>query len=79
MLPKDHLRPIWRGYLNGNGVGTLALDPREAKWVLEHGATLDGVRYRCSLKGWPGTVEKDGRVTVRLEIVNRDDLPAGHH
>ena len=66
-LPDDHLRPIWRGYLNGNGVGTIALDPREAKWVLAHGCLLDGVRYRCSLQGFDGALEKDGRVTVRIE------------
>jgi hypothetical protein len=67
-LPDDHLRPIWRGMINGNGVGSIALDPREAEWCLKHGATLDGVRYRVSLKGWYGTPDKDGRVSVRLEV-----------
>jgi hypothetical protein len=67
-LPDDHLRPIWRGYLNGTGVGTIGLDPREAAWVLVHGADLDGKRFRASLKGWDGVPDKDGRVTVRLEI-----------
>ena len=72
--PPDYLRPIWRAYMNGNGVGVLALDPREADWVLEHGATLDGIRYRC-LHGTPGmeTPEKDGRVAVRLEIEDKNE------
>ena len=68
VFPPDHLTPIWRGYLNGTGVGTLGLDPREAAFVLQRGwAVLDDVRYRVSLKGFDGTLDKDGRVTVRLE------------
>ena len=54
-LPDDYQRPIWRCYMNGTGVGALALDPREAEFVLERGwAVLDGKRYRVSLEGWDG-------------------------
>lgn len=66
-LPPDHLRPIWRGFPNGNGVGTIGLDPREAEFVLENGCSFDGVRYRATLDGWTGTPDRDGRVTVRIE------------
>lgn len=60
------LSPIWRCYPNGTGVSAIALDPVEAKLVLERGwALLDGERYRVI----PITtsVEGDGRIPVRLE------------
>ena len=54
--------------MNGTGVGALALDPREAEFVLERGwALLDGERYRVSIKGLDGKPDKLGMVTVRLE------------
>lgn len=69
-VPTDLLSPIWRCEPNhGSGVFTIALDPREAKVVLERGwATLDGVRYRSSLKGCTGAVDGDERVMIRCEI-----------
>lgn len=69
------LTPIWRCEPNhGSGVFTIGLDPREAEFVLARGwATLDGVRYRCSLKGCTGNIDGDGRVMVRCEI---DDMDA---
>lgn len=74
-VPTDLLSPIWRCEPNhGSGVFTIGLDPREARVVLERGwASLDGVRYRASLKGCSGDVDGDGRVMVRCDI---DDLVA---
>lgn len=47
---------------------TVALDPREAEFVLARGwGRVDGVRWRVSLEGWTGKVENDGRVTVRCD------------
>lgn len=63
----EYLRPIWRCEPNGNGVGAIALDPREAKFVSERGfALLDGQPWRVSLEGWAGGPEQDGRVGVRI-------------
>lgn len=64
------LRPVFRCEPSmDRGVFTIALDPREADVLLERGwATLDGVRYRVSLKGWDGTTQGDGRVTVRCDL-----------
>lgn len=68
----SELRPVWRCEPNhGSGVFTIALDPRESAFVLDRGwATLDGVRYRVSLKGCSGIVDRDGRVMVRCEIAD---------
>jgi hypothetical protein len=68
-LPQDHLKPIWRLRPDRPGPCALALDPREACFVLANGATLDGITYTASFEGWDGIVEADGRVTVRLNPV----------
>lgn len=66
MIPADYIIPVWRGVPNGNGVGTVALDPREAAHVLEHGCTIDDERW--NVRPWgDGTVQRDGRIVVRLE------------
>ena len=68
MLPSDHLRPIFRQRPGNGGVFTIALDPREAAFVLGRGwATLDGVRYHVSLDGCDGVVDMDGRVMIRCD------------
>ena len=69
MLPADHLAPLWRLQPNHERhVFVLALDPREAGFVLGRGwATLDGERYLPSLDGWDGMIGKDGRVSLRFE------------
>lgn len=65
-LPADHLCPIWRREATLNGVASIALDPREAEFVLERGfALLDGEVWTTSLD-WDGIVEGDGRVAVRI-------------
>ena len=68
-LPSDHLRPVFRQRPGNGGVFTIALDPREAEFVLARGwAILDGVQYRASLDGCGGgEVEMDGRVMVRCD------------
>ena len=72
MVPDDYLLPIWRLTPNhGRGIFTVGLDPREAEFVLERGwATLDGVRYRVNLEGCDGTLQGDGRVMVRCEVID---------
>jgi hypothetical protein len=73
-LPADHLCPIWRREPAVNGVGSIALDPREARFVLERGwALLDGEKWTTSLD-WDGIVEGDGRVSVRITRVVQSDL-----
>lgn len=65
-LPADHLCPLWRREATTNGVASIALDPREASFVLERGfALLDGEVWKTSLD-WGGIVEGDGRVSVRI-------------
>jgi hypothetical protein len=61
------LQPVWRFYPHARTSAAIALDPREAAWVLEHGATIDGERYTASLKGWSTTPDLEGRITVRLD------------
>lgn len=65
-----YLRPIYRCEPTpGKGVFVVALDPREAWFVLDRGwATLDGVRYRCNQDGWDADLDMEGRMTVRCEI-----------
>jgi hypothetical protein len=65
-LPRDHLPAIWRGNPNGTGIGVIALDPREAAYVLEHGCTIDGERWTASRGGFQPTAQQDGRVVLRL-------------
>jgi hypothetical protein len=73
-LPADHLSPIWRRMPTVTGVASMALDPREAQFVVERGwAVLDGVKWRATL-AWDGSVESDGRVDVRLARVDRLEL-----
>lgn len=73
--PNDHLSPVWRCEPNhGSGVFTVALDPREAAFVLDRGwASLDEIKYRVSLKGCTGNVDSDGRIMVRCEIAVEAD------
>lgn len=66
LCPPDHLRMIWRREAVNGGV--IALDPREADFVVDRGwGMLDGYRCRCSYEG-PREVELDGRVSVRIEV-----------
>lgn len=68
MIPDDYLLPIWRARpaAQGTGVFTVGLDPREAAYVLERGwATIDGARYRITLEGCDGQLQRDGRIQVR--------------
>jgi hypothetical protein len=60
---------LWRlEPAHGTGVAVIALDPDEARFVLERGyGLLDGERWRASLDGWHGRPDMDGRVSVRLE------------
>lgn len=68
-LPEDYLTPVWRLRPDKPGPAAIALDPREACFVVANGATLDGVTYEASFDGWDGTIQADGRVTVRLNPV----------
>lgn len=68
-LPVDHLSPVWMLEPFRPGPCAIALDPREACFVVANGCTLDGIRYRASFKGWDGEVGEDGRVVVRLDPV----------
>lgn len=68
-LPRDHLAPVWRLRPDRPGPGALALDPREACYVVAHGCTLDGISYTASFQGWDGITQPDGRVTVRIDPV----------
>lgn len=74
-LPEDYLEPVWRLRPDRPGPCALALDPREACYVLANGATLDGVTYTASFAGWDGMVQPDGRVTVRLNPVAEGCVP----
>lgn len=71
---RGYLQPIWRYEPARPGPAAIALDPREACWVIANGCTLDGVTYRASFDGWDGRVQPDGRVTVRIDPV---EAPAG--
>lgn len=77
----DALIPIWRYEPVRPGPAAIALDPREACWVIANGCTLDGVEYRASFDGWDGRVQPDGRVTVRIDPIEAPVLariePAG--
>lgn len=65
--PHDHLPPLWRREPNGTGVGSIALDPREAEYVVGRGwAKLNGELFKV-LYDWDAIVEGDGRVSVRIE------------
>jgi hypothetical protein len=73
-LPVDHLSPIWRRMPTVTGVASMALDPREAEFVVGRGwAVLDGEKWRATL-AWDGIVESDGRVDVRLARVELLEL-----
>jgi hypothetical protein len=73
-LPADHLSPIWRRMPTVTGVASMALDPREAEFVVGRGwAVLDGEKWRATL-AWDGIVESDGRVDVRLARVELLEL-----
>lgn len=74
-LPDDYLIPIWRCQPNhGSGTFTIALDPREAAFVLERGwAKLDGIRYRTNTEGCDPNVQSDGRIMIRCEIASPAD------
>lgn len=65
-IPADYVVPIWRANPNGTGVGTIALDPREADYVLEHGCTIDGEAWAASRGAWGPEPQTDGRVTIRI-------------
>jgi hypothetical protein len=68
VLPADHLSP--RMYFEPQKSGAsfaIALDPREACWVIANGTNVDGRRYRVSFDGWDGRVGHDGRVVVRCD------------
>lgn len=62
--------PIWRQKPGPAGVGYVALDPFDAEFALSRGhVTVDGKKLRCDLVGAnDGMVEKDGRVSVRVEF-----------
>lgn len=64
-LPADLLKPLWRGLMNGTGHATIGLDPREARFVVEHGCTFNGERYQARYE-WHGETDLDGRITVRI-------------
>lgn len=67
MPVSDKLCPIWRCVPNMNGVGALAFDPLDAEVFISRGwVVLDGHRYGVTLDGWDGTVDLDGRVSVRI-------------
>jgi len=66
-LPTDYLTPVWRLRPDRPGPAALALDPREACYVVANGCTLDGIAYTATFTGWDGITQPDGRVTVRLE------------
>jgi hypothetical protein len=65
--PEGYLTPVWRFYPYTKTTASIALDPREAEYVLEHGATIDGEPFAASLKGWSTEPDLEGRITVRLE------------
>ena len=69
MTNTGFLQPIWRFYPHAKTTASIALDPREAEWVLKHGATIDGEPFRASLKGWSTEPDLEGRITVRLDPV----------
>lgn len=73
-IPTEYLKPLWRYEPGRKGPFSIGLDPREACFVIANGATLDGVRYRCSFNGWGGTVDLDGRVTVRCDPVELAEI-----
>jgi hypothetical protein len=62
----DALPPIWRCRPERPGVAVIALDPREALYVLANGCTLNDEPYAASLEGCDGRVQGDGRVAVRI-------------
>jgi len=64
-IPADYVRPVWRLRPERHGIAVIALDPREALWVLANGCTLDGHQYHASLED-DGRVQGDGRVQVRI-------------
>ena len=68
-LPEDYLTPVWRLRPDRPGPASIALDPREACFVVANGATIDGISYEASFDGWGGEVQTDGRVVVRLNPV----------
>lgn len=76
MIPDDYLVPITRlSPSHRSNVMTVALDPREAAFVLDRGwATIDGVRWRVTLNGWDGLPQSDGRVVVRLDLPAEEPL-----
>jgi hypothetical protein len=44
----------------------MALDPREAEFVLARGyAILDGARWNVSTEGWGDDLDDEGRLTIR--------------
>ncbi len=62
-----YLTPITRqADTHGNGVSYIALDPREACYVIAKGAKIDGKPVKVTLDGMDGHVESDGRVTVKI-------------
>lgn len=70
----NYLTPIYRFEpVRPSQPFAIALDPREACYVIANGATLDGHRYRCSFDGWDGTVGPDGRVVVRCDPEEIDE------
>lgn len=70
--PDDYLIPVWRHEIETVGrPGAIGLDPREALFVLYHGATINGHRYEASLDGWGPLPQMDGRVTVRLNPADK--------
>lgn len=71
-LPEDYLEPVWRLRPDRPGPAAIALDPREACYVVANGAVLDGVTYEASFDGWDGAIQVDGRVVVRLNPVQAE-------
>jgi len=64
------LDPIWRQKPGPSGVGYVALDPADATLALSEGfIRVDGRKLGVDLIGAnDGMVEKDGRVSVRVEF-----------
>jgi hypothetical protein len=50
-----------------NGIWIIALDPREAAHVVEHGCTIDGEPWNADHGDFAPLPQGDGRVVVRLE------------
>jgi hypothetical protein len=62
------LGPLWRLEPTRPGPFSIGLHPVEAEYLAARGhATLDGVCYRVSFKGWTGMIEQDGRISVRCD------------